>query len=252
MYLKLERRVNFKSPKCLDLLGWHGNYQPTRSAAAVKAYCTKEGNYLTNLDVTTLTKPNIWLEARTLAKDQSLRDAVAYLEKSPQGAMQLTLNGDRIMKSFQALRRKELTVTHPLTSFQLPSTEWNRDLSLILSGLTGTGKTALAKALMPKALMINHIDRLREYNDTYEGVIFDDMDFHHYPRESHIHLVDTYEERDIHGRNVNGRLPAGTPRIFTTNRQPRDILLLSDPAVARRCCAWLVVAPDDIAEIVIQ
>jgi len=206
-YFKLTRNVNFKSPKCLDLGQYHGNYQATRSPMAVKAYCTKEGNFLTNLDATTLQKPNIWLEARTLARDQSLKAALAHLETTPQGAMQLTINGDRITKGLQTLTRKALRVTHPLTSFTLPTT-WDRSLSLILTGATATGKTSLAKALLPNALMINHIDRLREYNSMYDGVIFDDMDFHHYPRESHIHLVDTYEERDIHGRNVNGRLPA--------------------------------------------
>jgi len=124
----------------------------------------------------------------------------------PAGAMQLTINGDRITKGLQTLTRKALRVTHPLTSFTLPTT-WDRSLSLILTGATATGKTSLAKALLPNALMINHIDRLREYNSMYDGVIFDDMDFHHYPRESHIHLVDTYEERDIHGRNVNDDFP---------------------------------------------
>jgi len=71
---------------------------------AVKAYCTKEGNFLTNLDATTLQKPNIWLEARTLARDQSLKAALAHLETTPQGAMQLTINGDRITKVFRLLR----------------------------------------------------------------------------------------------------------------------------------------------------
>jgi len=78
--------------------------------------------------------------------DQSLKAALAHLETTPQGAMQLTINGDRITKGLQTLTRKALRVTHPLTSFTLPTT-WDRSLSLILTGATATGKTSLAKAL---------------------------------------------------------------------------------------------------------
>lgn len=170
------------------------------------------------------------------------------------------------------LSAKGLTVNHPIESFQIP-TEWDQSLSLILTGETGTkkrsnkdtrstspcyvpsipiinkgtGKTALSKALLPNALLVNHVDRLREYMTSQrKGVIFDDMNFLHYPRESHIHLTDTGEDRDIHGRNVNGMLPAGTPRIFTTNNSPAGILNVSDPAVARRCTAWQVDSPKEI------
>jgi len=159
--------------------------------------------------------------------------------------MQLTLNGSRIIAGLQTLTKKPLTIVHPLTSFQLPTT-WDTQLTLVLTGKTSVGKTALAKALLPNALMINHIDRLRNYNGLYDGIIFDDMDFHHYPRESQIHLVDTYEDRDIHGRHVNGYLPAGTSRIITTNRNPYDILNLSDPAIRRRVTCWEVTSPEVI------
>jgi len=217
----------------------------------VRQYCTKEGSFITNLDPTTLQKKNVWLEARTLAKEGRLLDAIDHLESTPQGSMQLSLNGDRILKNFSVLMRKPLTIQYALTSFSLPSI-WERTRTLILSGTTNTGKTSLAKALLPTALFISHIDRLREYNPAYyDGVIFDDMSFKHLHREAQIHLVDTAEERDIHGRNVNGRLPAGTPRIITTNSDPFDVLFLHDPAIKRRVVAWKVVAPDDIVEFIL-
>ena len=117
-----------------------------------------------------------------------------------------------------------------------------------MSGPTNAGKTALAKALLPNALFISHIDGLKGYNDLYEGIIFDDMTFLHYPRESQIHLVDTGEERDIHCRHTNGRIPANCPRIITTNRAVREVLLIEDPAIHRRVVCWEVLDPQHICE----
>lgn len=243
--------MNFKNPKCLDLCSesgpiYHGNYRSCRSTDAVKQYCTKEGTFLTNLDPSTLLKKNVWLEARTLARETSLTAAISHLEGTPQGAMQLTLNGDRILRNLQVLTKKPLRVDHPLTSFSVPT--WDRTKTLILTGPTNAGKTALAKALLPNALFISHIDGLKNFSTLYDGIIMDDMTFTHYPRESQIHLVDTAEEREIHCRHTNGRIPADVPRIITTNRNPSAVLFVDDPAIKRRIVCWEVIDHNTITE----
>ena len=85
------------------------------------------------------------------------------------------------------------------------------------------------------------MDRLRDYNDKdYEGIIFDDMSFKHIPREGQIHLVDTYDDRDIHCRYSPAFIPAGTPRIITSNKAADEVILAADPAIARRIqCVWI-------------
>lgn len=49
-FIKLDKRVNFKNT-LFDIPGHHGNYQIAKSWPCVKKYVTKEGNYITNLDL---------------------------------------------------------------------------------------------------------------------------------------------------------------------------------------------------------
>lgn len=133
--------------------------------------------------------------------------------------------------------------------------EWNTNKSLILHGRTGVGKTELAKAMLPNALFVTHIDMLRLFEGgDYEGIIFDDMNFIQNWPEFYIALTDTSEGREIHGRHVNGFLPKGTPRIFTTNREPLGpggLFTCDVEAVRRRVQVWEVVSKEEIIERVV-
>lgn len=100
---------------------------------------------------------------------------------------------------------------------------------LVLTGPTGLGKTQYAKACLPEAIFCSHIDELVD-EDLSGGIIFDDMDFQHWPRNSQIHLVDQEEDRAIHVRYTILEIPADTRKIFTTNNHP----FLYDPAIDRR------------------
>ncbi|UDN67476.1 replication-associated protein [robinz virus RP_513] len=48
-WIKLSGPVNFKKPDCLDIGGFHGNYQGCRSKKNVLKYVTKDGNYITDI-----------------------------------------------------------------------------------------------------------------------------------------------------------------------------------------------------------
>lgn len=105
---------------------------------------------------------------------------------------------------------------------------------LVLRGPTGCGKTTWAKKNMPKpCLFVSHIDDLKKFRTSYhKSIIYDDVNFSHYPRESQIHVADFHNPRSIHCRHSVAHIPAGIPKCFTTNGEP---LLLSDPAIKRRC-----------------
>ena len=60
------------------------------------------------------------------------------------------------------------------------------------------------------------------------------MSFSHYPRESCIHLIDLEEEADINVKCGMVTIPAGTPRIITTNREAPEIFSSYDRAIKRR------------------
>jgi hypothetical protein len=118
--------------------------------------------------------------------------------------------------------------------------EWRRISSndiktAIFWGSTGIGKTQFAKALLPKALFVSHVDDLLRYDITeHNGIIFDDMDFNHFPRTSQIHLTDWEETRSVHCRFHCAVIPAETQKIFTTNETDGRIFDLEDGAVRRR------------------
>jgi len=116
---------------------------------------------------------------------------------------------------------------------------WPREMdwtcSIILWGASGIGKTSYARALLPNALLVSHLDDLALYEGgDYDGIIFDDMSFNHIPREGQIHLVDIDEYRSIHIRYRTAGVPANTKKIFTTNIHGGNCFLLNDSAIARR------------------
>lgn len=107
--------------------------------------------------------------------------------------------------------------------------------SVILHGPSNTGKTCYARALLPKALFVTHMDDLLKYDmGTHDGLIFDDISLVHLHREAQIHVLDFDQPRSIHCRYQVATLPAGTKKIFTTNNDGGFIYLAGDPALERR------------------
>lgn len=93
---------------------------------------------------------------------------------------------------------------------------------MILQGKPNEGKTQYAKTFFKKPLLVRHPDKLKSYDENiHDGIIFDDQSYGHWPRESVIHLFDVEEESDINVKNSMVTIPAGVPRIFTTNRLMR-------------------------------
>ena len=59
VYLELSGAFRTRDAKCFDIQGHHGNYQGCRSAKNVLRYCTKDDNYISNMDIATLlSKPS--------------------------------------------------------------------------------------------------------------------------------------------------------------------------------------------------
>lgn len=103
----------------------------------------------------------------------------------------------------------------------------------ILIGPSGCGKTTWAKTNVPKpAIFCSHVDDLKKFKPGFhKSIIFDDVDFKHWPRTSQIHIVDFENTRSIHVRYGTVLIPKGTYKIFTCNELP---LVVSDPAIKRR------------------
>jgi len=107
---------------------------------------------------------------------------------------------------------------------------------LVLYGSTNTGKTQWATHQFINPLVCSHMDDLKFFNrDEHDGIVFDDMSFSHYPRETIIHLLDWDLDRSIHNRYANAFIPKHTRKIFTSNLNLSEIFPVdTSGAIARR------------------
>nr|QTE03368.1 MAG: replication-associated protein [Grus japonensis CRESS-DNA-virus sp.] len=234
-WIKMDKAIFVRDALLFDLKGHHGNYQGARNSTRIKTYCAKEGNYIADPPYSPTAKATTWTSALTLAKEGNLKEALSTLESGGERSCRdLILHRTSIMKSLQEFQPvSELTCARPVTSYGTIFV-WDRALTLVLLGPTNTGKTTLACSLLPKALFTSHLDRLAELSPQHEGIILDDMSFKHLHDEAQIHLIDTAMTRDIHVRYRTATLPAGTPRILTSNRPVSDIFNTNNPAICRR------------------
>lgn len=115
---------------------------------------------------------------------------------------------------------KESEVKQSITSHDFTKREHGQKKKcLVLTGESNTGKTKLAKAVFKNPLIVRHKDKLKQFDPVrHDGIVFDDMSFANYSRETVLALMDMDDDADINVKNSMVTIPAGTPRIFTTNR----------------------------------
>lgn len=241
VYLLLNTKLNTRDNRFFDMGEFHPKIEGCRSWKAVIKYVTKDGNYISNYDqkmLDDIIRDNmkvgeLYTKARDLAKEGKVREGIEVLEHG-KTVRDLVIHGNAIQKNLRLLAVKRRSPDFSIEEFNIKF-EWDRTKSLILWGPTNTGKTSLAKALLPKALFVTHKDMLKQYDELeYEGIVFDDMSFKHWPREAQIHIVDYDNDRQIDVKHGMAVIPAKTPRIFTTNMMPAEIMLANDGAIARR------------------
>jgi len=199
-------------------------------------------------------KGKIFVQAIKLARAGNVSSAIEILTTSPMGARDLVLHRNSILENLNQMRKESMQKTANTWSLQdfpaIPT--WDKTKTLIIYGPSNSGKTSLSKALLETALFVRHKDLLRTFDSAiHNGIIFDDMNFLQagWPRESQIHLVDTADDTAIHCRYAPAYIPAGTPRIITTNLLPWQVLDLTDIAIQRRCQVWYMPANDCIQEV---
>ncbi|AIF71504.1 replication-associated protein [McMurdo Ice Shelf pond-associated circular DNA virus-2] len=112
--------------------------------------------------------------------------------------------------------------------------------AVIFMGRSGLGKTQFAISHFKDPLIVSHIDDLKKLNPTIDGIIFDDMNFQHWPPTACIHLCDMELPRSINVKYGTVEIPANTPRIFTSNRDfeeiwSKDCTFEEMNAIRRRC-----------------
>jgi len=188
----------------------------TQALLAVQTYVKKDGLFLEEGTLATSKDP-AWEEAIALAHTEGVLAAMKLLmEKQPR---MFILHADTMERSLKRARQMEAPPPPPckdLDSF-IHAPRINPDWQvLILAGRTGLGKTQWARALLPGAPIIRHLDLLA-VADTSHGCIFDDVGVGHLPFTAILNLLDFEEEAQIHIRYTVALLAPRTRRIFTTN-----------------------------------
>lgn len=211
--------------RVFDIMGRHPNIQVPRRIKDVLEYCSKDGNFRDFGPVPTAKSVHSELVAAAVCKDRDALDGVA-LENRVSKAW-----ADHIWARHAGCSSNTVMEPGPGTMcLQLRGLLFAGG-SIAVVGPSGCGKTTWAKTVAAKpALWCRHIDDLKKLSPEHKSIIFDDMDFLHWPRTSQIHLVDVYDSSSINVKHGTVTIPAGMPRIFTGN----VMMFADDPAINRR------------------
>lgn len=119
----------------------------------------------------------------------------------------------------QMVQPKRQKVSFNIECFKLARPDRMDRLSVFLHGPTNTGKTSYALSLFDSPILCRHVDDLKNFDkEFHDGIVFDDMSFEHWSPGAVIHLLDLEHDAPIHARYNNVIIPAGTERVFTSNK----------------------------------
>lgn len=216
---------------------YHPNVQSARRFSDWVKYVKKGGDYIEEGDEKEIKEDSDRLDPSELIEKAKSLDLVSFLAFCSVNQYQMAkdiwtlahedtsmsiLDGDNIggviNVKFENLAKKLV---------------WNQNLTLLIIGESGIGKTTWAKQMMPKPILfVSHLDDLRKFRENFhKSILFDDVRINHMPETSQIHLLDTENPRSIHVRYGTVRIPARTPKVFTCNSYPVTYEL---PAIKRR------------------
>jgi len=228
-YLRFNRRIDLRNPRDFDFMGFHANVQRCTNPEAWKNYIRKDGEFVEWCDAAP-EEENTFELARTLPFEE-------YFERTRQRSIsyQYARNAwDHAQSELNQITLLEdpnvtlnLPLIEPLDNFQLSSS-----LTNIIVGPTGCGKTVTLCRRMPKPILFcTHVDQLKHFNHLlHKSILFDDMDFSHWPVTAQIHLCDRQMPRAINRRYGTTLIPPGVVVSVTCNQRP----FTWDPAINRR------------------
>lgn len=216
--LALTSRLDSRNPRIFDFEGQHPNIQTLITQdhrANTWNYHEKDPVFLHPA----LPRDNPYTRVTPGGEERAIKKARTLFDACKALGIEIKSVGD-----VNLIRKdKELIEDIPAP---FPADSFNRELIadktvMVFHGPSGLGKSAFACAHTPEDmsfLMVSHIDDLKRFDSERHGLlIFDDMSFAHWPRESCIHLLDSDYPRSINVKHSVVTIPARTNKIFTHN-----------------------------------
>jgi len=245
----------------IDEFSFQGKYESAKNVNSVISYITKENNnpqdIHTNMNLPTVGGefiPDPYEYLLQVYKSEGYQVSIKrFREKFPNVFLK---KGNSILKNLGLYHQnimlhkgEQSVLSYELKDFNLSKQnlkaldDWIKGgcaRTLMVSGLSGSGKSELAKAVMSHInstyLFVRNIEGLKRFCSLHQGIIFDDLDFTRFEHvsdlsELFIGLFDTMNPSEIRVLYGSVHLPAGLVKIITTNKP--NAYLVSD-AVKRR------------------
>lgn len=194
----------------LKKLSPRAHWQPAKAGDAAN-YCMKE-KILINKGESEQGKRTDWEKLKedidAGASEQELRNSHFSLYMRYKRSIQ-----EELSKKRAHIQRDENLV------FTEPQINLEEHPVVALVGPSGIGKTQFALSHFENPLVVSHIDDLKNL-ENHDGIVFDDMDFCHWPVTAQIHLTDFDLPRSINVKYGVVTIPAGTKKMFTCNTNP--------------------------------
>ena len=215
---------------------YHPRIEPVRSKKALKEYYLKED--IEPLITGVCAGQPSYVK---LAEDGKLVDAINTFKQKH--AFAYFKDARKIHDSANficSLHTPAEAPLYALDQFNVPPQvcEWTSKKethTLVLFGPTGTGKTSIAQALLPQAVMSNSLEPWIGRTEFPHGIIIDDpIDIKNWDNIYMTSLCERERARCIKVRFYNVNIPAKTPMIICTNIFDAFLPDLSG-AIARRC-----------------
>jgi len=180
---------------------------------SVERYCTKSSeDYITNYY-----KPKENPFSAIYDDNFTASETLAQLRsKRPRD---MAIHGEAIERAVKRQKAKPFQSPYNIDQFNIPPIPFpERSDNILLWGTTNTGKTHYALAHFKRPFLVKHVDMLKNYDEyKYDGIVYDDMNFAHWPPGAVISLLDTKLPHQQNVKHGIALLPPGRKQIFTYN-----------------------------------
>lgn len=230
-HLQYSKKKDIKNPRYFDIAKpektFHPSIEVVQHPTSWNTYVKKDGTFVESGTYEEVSEFNPFTYARTSNYEEFITTCLK--KRISATYAQMIWNHVKTV-TFEVTATTEIEGTiDPILA--IVDVKCPRKSPLII-GPTGCGKTTYVKTHCSKpALFVSHIDQLKQFDPSkHKSIIFDDMDFTHWPVTGQIAIADYDDDRAINVKHSIALIPKHTEKWFTCNKMPFNDL----PEIRRR------------------